>query len=158
MWFFQIFLTCIVLVGYALYLQHVAGLEPCPLCILQRFAFICIGLLALVAGIHNPKSWGRHIYAGLVFASADVGASVAGRHTWLQYNPDPFASCGADLAYTLENFPLSKSLPTIFRGTGSCGSVDWIFLGLSMPAWSMLFLIAIAILSLWILITNLRNS
>jgi len=41
------------LIGFGLVLQHVAELEPCPMCILQRYAFVAIGMVALIAAIQD---------------------------------------------------------------------------------------------------------
>ena len=42
-------LACIGPLGFALYLQHVVGLEPCPMCIVQRYAMTVVALIALIA-------------------------------------------------------------------------------------------------------------
>jgi len=44
------FLACVAMMGAALYLEHVLGQEPCPLCIVQRILLIAFGLVCLVAG------------------------------------------------------------------------------------------------------------
>src|SRR3954463_4077617 len=85
--YLAIFLICSGLMGFGLYLQHVEHLEPCPLCILQRYAFVVTGAIALVAGLHNPGRIGRVIYGLLLRAASGAGAVVAGRQSWLQHNP-----------------------------------------------------------------------
>lgn len=54
---------CAAMLGFGLYLQHVVGLEPCPLCIFQRVAFIALGAVFLVAALHGPGRTGAIVYA-----------------------------------------------------------------------------------------------
>lgn len=133
------FLGCVVLIGVALYMQHVIGLEPCPLCILQRVAVIGIGAVLLVAALHNPVGWGRRVYAGLTSLLALFGLATAGRNVWLQHLPaDQVPDCGPGLDYMLEVFPLTRTLEMVFKGSGECAEVQWTFLGFSIPEWMLL--------------------
>ena len=138
-----VFLACAALMGFGLYLQHAEGLEPCPLCILQRYAFVVSGVIALVALIHGPGRIGVWIYSILLVLAAGTGAGIAGRQTWLQHNPPKVLDCGPDLAYMIDSFPLGEVLPKIFKGEGDCAKVVWKFLGLSIPEWALLWFIAI---------------
>ena len=139
-WIFTaMFAACAALIGFALFLQHGRGLEPCPMCILQRYAFVGIAIVALVAAIHGPASTGRRIYGGLLALLAVAGGGVAIRHVYLEHNPPAIFDCGADLGYMLESFTLSDMLPMIFRGTGDCTKVPWRFLGLSIAEWSLIW-------------------
>ena len=143
--FLAIFLACTGLIAYALYLQHVMHLEPCPMCILQRYAFIVVGVVSLIAALHNPAIVGSRIYGGLVLLFAATGAGVAIRHVWLEHNPPKIFDCGADVGFLLESFPLTEAFPMIFRGTGDCTKVPWRFLGLSIAEWSLICFVAIFI-------------
>jgi protein dithiol:quinone oxidoreductase len=140
-----VFLTCAALMAFGLYLQHAEGLEPCPLCILQRYAFVVSGVIALVAAIHGPGRIGAWIYGFLLVLAAGTGAGIAGRQTWLQHNPPKALDCGPDLAYMIESFPLGEILPKIFKGEGDCAKVVWKFVGLSIPEWALLWFIAIIV-------------
>jgi disulfide bond formation protein DsbB len=132
------FLACASLIAAALYLQHVLGLEPCPLCILQRVAVIALGVVFAIAAIHNPGPIGRRLYALLSFVIAAAGAGVAGRHVWLQHLPaDQVPACGPGLSYMLDNFPFMHALDLILRGSGECAEVTWRLLGLSIPEWTL---------------------
>ncbi|HEV8645431.1 MAG TPA: disulfide bond formation protein B [Burkholderiales bacterium] len=133
------FLVCSGLIGFGLYLQHTQGLEPCPMCILQRYAFIAIGVIALAAAIHNPVTTGRRVYSTLLLIFAGLGGGVATRHVWLEHNPPKVFDCGADLGYMIESLPLADALPMIFRGTGDCTKVLWRFLGLSIAEWALIW-------------------
>jgi disulfide bond formation protein DsbB len=143
--YLAVFLACAGLMAFGLYLQHAEGLEPCPLCILQRYAFVAAGVIALVAAIHNPGPIGRWINSALLVLSAGAGAVVAGRQTWLQHNPPKVLDCGPDLAYMLDSFPLAQVLPKIFKGEGDCAKVVWKFLGMSIPEWALVWFAAIIV-------------
>src|SRR5258706_6627400 len=142
--FTGVFAVCVGLIAYALYLQHALALEPCHMCILQRYAFIAIAIVALVVAIQNPRGIALTAYGGLIVLIAAAGSGVAIRHSWLQHFPEPSLSCGADLGYLLNTFPLAKALPTIFEGTGECSKVDWRLLGLSIPEWALVWFVVLA--------------
>ena len=150
------FLACAGLMAYALYAEHVLLLMPCPLCVFQRMAVIALGAIFLVAALHNPGGKGRRIYALSILLAAGAGVGVAGRHVWLQnLPPDQVPACGPGFDYIIESFPLSEALSLIFSGSGECASVDWQFLGLSMPAWVVISVLAIGIVGVW---NNLRSD
>jgi len=116
---FMLFFVCHELIISAFYFQFVKGLEPCPLCIFQRLAFMGMGILFLVAAIHNPKALGQKIYNYLTLIPTIAGIVVAGRHVWLQHLPkDKVPTCGPGLNYMIENFPLGDALSKIFKGSG----------------------------------------
>ena len=134
------FMMCVVMIGTALFFfQRFLGLEPCPLCILQRVVVMSLGMVLLVAAIHGPNGWGNRIYGGLITLIAGSGAAIAGRHVWLQSLPaDQVPECGPTLDYILETFPLSKALQLVLHGSGECAKVEWQFLGLSIPGWTLI--------------------
>lgn len=137
-------LACAGLMAYALYAQHGLGLEPCPLCILQRVAVISLGLVFLIAALHPAGVVGRIVYAVLIAFVAIAGSGVAGRHVWLTtLPPDRIPACGPGLDFMLEAFPLQEALGMVLSGSGECASVDWQFLGFIMPAWVLLALISL---------------
>lgn len=143
--FLFILLCCICLLGYAQYLQHVEKLLPCPLCVAQRLAYWLLGLTALLASLHNPQGVGCRIYGFLMFAFALTGAVIAARHAWLIRYPEAF-ECGisAEEAF-LNSLPIAEWWPGMFEANGDCANVDWEFLSLTIPDWS---LVAFAILAL----------
>jgi len=136
--FLGMFLACSGLLGFGLVLQHVMRLEPCPLCILQRVAFIAIGVTALAAAIHNPSRRGWIVYGGLLIFFSMLGGGVAAWQVYLQHlPPGQVPECGPGLDYMLEAMPLGKILPMIFKGSGECAEVAWTFLDLSIPQWAL---------------------
>ena len=144
------FAVCAGLMGFALYAQHVLLLQPCPLCVLQRVAVISLGLVFLVAALHNTAGLGRIIYAVLLGLVVAGGAIVAGRHAWLQQlPPDQVPACGPGLDYMLETFSLGETMNMVFSGSGECAEIVWQFLGLSMPAWVLLWLFGLGAAGVW---------
>jgi len=146
-WFyFSIFATCLSLLGFGLYLEHGLGLEPCPLCIFQRLAYIAIVLISFIALLHGYGKVSSRFYCGLMALAALIGAGIAGRQVWLQHLPaDKVPACGPGLDYILDTFPLSKALKMVLGGSGECAEVQWQFLGLSIAEWSLFcFLLLIA--------------
>jgi protein dithiol:quinone oxidoreductase len=142
--------ACVGLMAYALYAQYQLGLEPCPLCIFQRVAVIALGLVFGVAALHGPGLFGRRVYALLIVLMAAAGAGVAGRHVWLQsLPPDRVPSCGPGLQYMLEAFPFGEMLLTVLSGSGECAQVDWHFLGLAMPGWVLICIVALGVFGFW---------
>jgi protein dithiol:quinone oxidoreductase len=148
-WFLAGFIGCISLLGVGAYLQFVESLEPCPLCISQRIAILLVGIVFLIAAIHNPNASGIKIYALLGALSALGGAAISIRHIWIQHLPaDKVPECGPGLGYVFENFPLSDTIKLMLSGSGDCAKVDWTLLGVSIPEWTLLAFLALATLSL----------
>ena len=133
--FGMVALACVAMLVFGLYLQHVVGLEPCPMCIVQRYALILVAVCSALTGAGSRK--GLHIGGGvLLVVFAVAGAYVAARQSWLQWYPPEVVSCGRDLYGMIETFPLKRALPMIFRGGGDCSKVDWTFLGGTIANWS----------------------
>lgn len=142
---------CAGLLAYAYYAQFVLGLAPCPLCIFQRIALIALGGIFLLAALHHPAIIGARVYAALTGLAAGAGAAIASRHVWIQNLPsDQAPACGPGLEYMLEVFPLTETLRMVFTGSGECANVDWSFLGLSMPAWTLIWFVALGVAGVWI--------
>ncbi len=152
-------LVCLVSVGllaYGLYLQHVVGLEPCPMCIVQRYALVLVALVAGLTALATRR--GVHVTGVvLMVLGAGFGAFVAARQSWLQWYPPEVVSCGRDFYGMIENFPLQRAIPMIFKGGGDCSKVDWTFLGASIANWSFLCFLAVIAVS-FVLIMRMRSD
>ena len=149
LFYFSIFIICTGLLGFGLYLEHSVGLEPCPLCVFQRIAYISMAIIALLAAIHGPSQVFARIYSGLIAVAALIGGAIAGRQVWLQHlPPDKVPECGPGLEYMLDTFPLGDALKMILSGSGECAEVDWTFLGFSIAEWSLLWFVLFVIVSL----------
>jgi disulfide bond formation protein DsbB len=141
------------LIGYALYAQYVLELEACPLCIFQRVAMIGLGAVFLVAALHGPLGAGARAYAMLGAAAALAGIAIAARHVYLQSLPaDRVPACGPGLDYLFDAFPPLEVLRMVFTGSGECAVINWQFLGLSMPAWVLVWFVilgGLAVVANW---------
>jgi protein dithiol:quinone oxidoreductase len=146
------FAACAGMLAFGYYLQFAVGLEPCPLCILQRIMLLATGLAFLAAAIHHPaRKTGAAIYAGAIVLCAAVGAAISTRHVWIQHLPeDQRPSCGPSLDYMLSTFGPFASLGRILRGSGECGTVDWTLLSFSIPEWTLAAFLALAAWALFL--------
>jgi disulfide bond formation protein DsbB len=153
------FLVCAGLLTFALYLQYFEHQEPCPLCILQRVAFIALMIVFLTAALHGPGRVGGIVYGGVLFMAASIGAAIATRHVWLQHLPrDQVPACGPGLEYMLKRFPLSRALDKILSGSGECAETGWTFLGLSTAGWALVWFAFLAVLAVYLARSGMRRA
>ena len=149
-------IACAGLLGFGIYLQLVVGLEPCPMCIVQRYALILIAATAGLTALTGKKT--LQITGSVVLTILALGgAYVAARQSWLQWYPPEVTSCGRDFYGMIENFPLQRVIPMIFKGSGDCSKVDWTFLGGAIANWSFLWFCAMACAGA-LLVWRLRRS
>lgn len=148
-------LLCVGLLAFGLYLQHVVGLEPCPMCIVQRYALFGVALWAALGWMLAGRGV-QLAMAGLALLTAGFGAFVAARQSWLQWYPPEIVTCGRDFYGMVEAFPLKRAIPMIFRGSGDCTAIDWTFLGLTIANWSFLNFVLLASLAAWLLLRRGR--
>jgi len=142
------FAVAAALLLYAVFAEYGQLYEPCPLCIFQRVAMLAVGVVGLLAALHNPRSRGGRIGWGLLaFLAAGIGAAIAGRHVWLQHlPPEQVPACGPTLEYMLEAMPSWLDVVAkVMQGSGECAEVNWTFLGFSMPEWTLLCFVLLAI-------------
>ncbi|MDL9997620.1 disulfide bond formation protein B [Variovorax sp. J22P240] len=155
--FALIFAACVAMLAFGMYLQHVVGLEPCPMCIVQRYALVLVAIFAGLAAASNRR--GLQVTGSLLgLIMAVGGAYTAARQSWLQWHPPEVVSCGRDIYGMIETFPLQRALPMIFRGAGDCSQIDWTFLGLSIANWSFIAFTVFAVLLLALLFRRQSGS
>jgi len=145
------FLISVLLIVYVLYAQYVLGLEPCPLCILQRVAVIALGLSFLLLALRPPqRKQSKFLASLLLMMISSAGVGIAARHVWIQsLPPDKVPGCGPGLDFMMANFPLSEVLEMVFSGSGECAEISWSFAYLSMPAWALIWLIVLGSFGVW---------
>jgi len=148
--------VCVAMLAFGMYLQHVVGLEPCPMCIVQRYALIGVAVCAGLASARAQKGWWMS-WSVLALGLAGFGAFTAARQSWLQWFPPEVATCGRDFYGMIENYSLSRAIPMIFRGSGDCSAIDWTFLGGSIANWSFVWFLAFAVLLLVLLVRGARR-
>jgi disulfide bond formation protein DsbB len=144
--FTLIFLVCVALLGFALYLQHWEGLDPCPWCVVQRLGFILVGLIALVAALHRPAEIGTVFYSVLGFAASAAGGAAGTYHVYLQADPERAAKCvGSPVERILDQLDVGSMIPPLLQYGGPCTLKPWSFLGLSIPEWSLAWFVILAL-------------
>ena len=135
-WALALCLTCGAMLATGIYLEYLVGLDPCPLCMMQRIWFLFTGLVAYVSLLHNPR-WG--IYPIISGVGAITGGYFSAKQLWLQSLPaDQVPACGPNLEYMIDAFPLSDIIVAMTQGTGDCAQVAWSLLGISIPGWALL--------------------
>ncbi len=132
------------LLGFALVLEYFVDLVPCPLCIVQRFFYLLIGVTALVGILSKFSS---RMVGGLVTLWAILGGGVALRQVWLQHFPPVTESTGC--AVSFGSF-LDSALYAL-GGRGNCGIIDWTFLTFSIAEWSLLWFIVFTFIGTWLI-------
>lgn len=148
-------LACAGALGFAFFSQYVLGYQPCHLCIFQRVGVLAMGIAFLLAAVHDPGPVGARAYAALIAATTLVTVATAGRHVWIQLQPPgSVPGCGADLDFMLDVFPLYEVVLKVFQAGGECAAVDIAFLGLSFPAWVLVFAVLVGAAGVW---ANLRT-
>jgi protein dithiol:quinone oxidoreductase len=140
-------LACIGLLSFGLYMQHVLDMQPCPLCVLQRYAFSAIAIFCLIgAAANTPRAAG-----GLALLSALTGGGIAGYHLWVQAHPA--VSCGIDpLETSLNTILTARWLPFLFKADGFCTTPYPPLLGLSTPQWAMVWFVIFALTLIWVVL------
>ncbi len=149
-------LGCVAMLAFGLYLQHALGLEPCPMCVVQRYALALIAIVSGITAATNKKGL-LLTGSGLAVLLAGFGAFVAARQSWLQWYPPAVSSCGRDFYGMIETFPLRRVIPMLFKGSGDCSKVDWTFLGGSIANWSFLCFVGIGLIALTLMARQARK-
>ncbi len=141
------------------YLQLIEYLEPCPLCILDRGVVIGLGIVFLIALLHNPSGWGNRVYGVLALLLSATGIAICARHIWLQnLPPDQVPDCGAGFWYMLDAMPFARFLDTILNGSGECAEIQWQFLGFTLPEVTLGLFVVFAVLSLTLIFAAPRKG
>jgi disulfide bond formation protein DsbB len=139
------------LVGAALYLQHAKDMLPCPLCVIQRYLFLAVGICSLLGAFAGKIKAG----AALALLGALGGLGVVGKHLYVLAHPG--FSCGIDPMETaLNKIPTATMLPWLFRAEGLCeNALDTLF-GLSIPQWSAVWFTILTLSLAWVLARRSR--
>ncbi len=143
------------LVGVALYFQQVERMLPCPLCVIQRYAFILIAIGSLIALKDSPLA--RKLGCCLGLYASITGAGVALHQLYVIAHPD--IKCGIDpVQVAVNNLPFADWLPTVFYAEGMCGTPYDPILGLSIPQWSLSWMVMFTLVLLVVLFKGRRPS
>ncbi|MDP1607545.1 MAG: disulfide bond formation protein B [Rhodocyclaceae bacterium] len=139
-------LAGLALVGGGVVLAKTLNLAACPLCILQRMLYLLLGIEALLLLVMFNF---HRLVAVLMAATAATGVGIAAYQTWLQRFPQGI-SCGGGGQAWWEQFVdwAGKQAPLLFEASGLCSEAGWMFLGLSIAEWSLLFFSAMTLIAL----------
>ncbi|QHF05649.1 disulfide bond formation protein B [Pseudomonas asturiensis] len=156
--FFLAFLTCALIIAAVLYLQHSVGLEPCPLCLFQRASLVSCGVLMLAAACHSPSPAGWCRYCVGLLAVALTGVTVAGLQVWLQTaSAEELTPVIATLQQALDSIAPGRWSEGLPGGAAFCAQITWSLFGISLPEWSLLAFVAIGLLALYPLLSELSR-
>lgn len=156
--FFIAGLVCLALLGIAYLLEYGFHLDPCPLCLLQRYLFWIMTFIFFLSSTHHCKTPGRYIYCGIIFILGVMGALLSARHIWLQHLPsDQTPACTAGLERMLRFQPLQEVLKTVLTSSGECAKVDFTILTFSLPAWTLLCFLGITSFSILLIILHKKR-
>ncbi len=150
--FAAIFILCFGLVAGAFWFQHgPQHQQPCPLCILQRYLYLGIGLVALLASLHGPDRVGRRIYGALLGLLAALGVGLT---AWQLSKGDTMNSCLSDpVGEFVQNLPSAQWFEgKLFFATGGCADKYPPTLGLSLATWSLICFAALAAIAIFIVL------
>ncbi len=123
-------------VAAALVSQHLFGMEPCPWCIVQRIAYLLVGLFAVLSLFARQSSlWAR---LPLLLAGAATLAGLAAA-LYQQFVAAATKSCAFTAA---DKFVMATGLdewlPAVFKATAACDEANAPMLGLPYALWSVL--------------------
>ena len=142
-------LTCSMIV-MAAYLQFSKGLEPCPLCIVQRFIAVLLCVVFLVGVLHRSTTWWVRFHGFLITVIAGSGVAAAGRQVYLQtLPPNQLPPCAPNLSYILERLSWSDSIKFLVRGSADCAQIKWTLFNLSIPEWTIGLFALFTLVGLW---------
>lgn len=143
------FLLSILLLAGAYYLQYFQNVQPCLLCLLQRWMLIAIAIIFFLGALHNPEKIGRKIYAFFTFLFSLMGILAATRQVWLQHQPlTSTTTCMPDLNFLLRTRTLPEVFKMMLQGSSDCAKAEWHFMSLSLAQWSLVFFVLLGIISL----------
>ena len=129
------------------YFENSLKLEPCYLCMIQRGIIVVIGIICVLAVVHNPRRFGQRVYSSLSIIMVGMGIYFSGKQLWLQSLPESqVPSCGIPVDHLFDNFSITEVITMLLHGDGNCAEVQWQLMGLSMPGWVMVGFVGFVVL------------
>jgi disulfide bond formation protein DsbB len=151
------FVAAYFLVALAVFIQKKFNLEPCPLCVTQRIIFMVLGLLFLINAFIKPTYLIKKLSLVVLSITSIMGMVFSFKHILIQSKAIQVPNeCGVDLNYMFENFPFSKALNLLFKGTGDCSHIDWTLLGLTLPELALIGFVSFFIYTVFLFRMNLK--
>jgi disulfide bond formation protein DsbB len=155
-WVFAgIALACFVLLTAAWYAQYgPAKQQPCPLCILQRYAYLLLGIVSAIGAVVAKPGKPALIAAFVADTVASVGLGLA---IWQVTKGKDMTSCATDpIGVFVNGLPMVDWWPEFFFANGGCADVYPPLFGLAVPVWSLICFVILATTLSGVLVTALR--
>ena len=152
---FGLLLMSAAILGSAYAFQHVGGLQPCTLCLYQRWPWWIAGSLALLALFLVRERRMSRALAALGALAVLVGAGIAIYHTGIEQHwwTGPTACSGTAAApQTLEALRAQVLAAPVVR----CDDIPWSLFGISMAGYNALISLATGLAALALLRRNTR--
>ena len=141
-------------VALAVLAQYAFDMQPCPWCVLQRFIYIVVGVLALVAAALSGLP--RRVAIGLALLGALSGVASA---LWQQLHAVNENSCDLSLAERITTaLQLDRLLPQLFIAYASCADAAVSVLHIPFAVWSCAMYAVLALLLAWTLRVALKTG
>lgn len=125
------------MLGAAFAFQHLGGLDPCVLCLYQRWPWVAViaaGVLALLAARHAGPA---RVMLGLAAIAMLTGSGIAGFHVGVEQQWWAGTSeCGGvtGQAKTVEELKAQLLATPVTR----CDEIAWSLFGISMAGWNLI--------------------
>ena len=135
--------SCVALLGGAYFMQYGPGqMQPCPLCILQRYVYMAIAVVALTTAAIGPNRLFAMLVAVVLNVLATLGAGLA---LWQVTKGDTMTSCDTDLVgQIVYALPMRAWWPEFLAAYGGCADKVPPIFGISVPVWSMFWFVGFA--------------
>lgn len=146
--FFMAFIAGALALGVSYYLEYVVGLRPCGLCLSQRISLALFTGVCLLASVHGPSRIGSFLYWLLGLSCCLAGTVAAWRQVLLQIDPvAQLVACSPDRLDPSTTISWLSHVRQMFEGVADCVEISWSLFDLSIAEWSLLFFVAMLILS-----------
>jgi disulfide bond formation protein DsbB len=131
-----VFVASFAVVGGALLFQHVGGIQPCELCLYQRWPYygvIAATLIAMIAGDRRATT----AVLGLAALAFLAGAALAFYHVGVEHHwfAGPSACSGAPIT---GGSVADLKAQLLARPPVRCDEVAWSLFGVSLAGWNLL--------------------
>ena len=140
---------CFASVAFAyFYLEQELFMNPCPLCMMQRLAFVLCGFAFLFEAIFWQQKKALLVGKTIRVLSLFFGIGLAARHIYIQNLPsDQVPACGLDFYGLMNKNSLFDGLWQAMQGSGDCATKD-LFWGLSLPIWALILFLGLLFFSI----------
>jgi disulfide bond formation protein DsbB len=137
--------------------QLIGYYDPCPRCILQRWAFGFIAVCGLVLLIPNLYPLINKIILFTASLLSLGGGVIAGRQIYLQHLPaDQIPTCAPPMDFLMDTLPFLELIQTILLGDGNCAEYQWRFI-FNFAEWALLFFVMLFVYNLYFIFSGFKR-